>query len=224
MCDTSRTSILIWTLTFSVFSARVFGKNCDCESLSYPNCGSIPADPTIINGTSSSHPWMVFLYSVTQSGESFCGGTLISDLQVITAAHCTAGKTTDEVAVVVGNENAKKELRNRNFHYLFKIEIYPTYEILDKTMDKTFKHSSDIAILTLKKPLVLSPKIAPICLPSDTEAEAKFVGKEAIVSGWGTTETGESSEDKQMQVKVPIISNDQCRTFYDWIRRFSSKS
>ena len=58
------------------------------------------------------------------------------------------GKTTDEVAVILGSENAQEELRKFNFRYLFKIDIYPLYEILDKTMDKTFKHSSDVAILT----------------------------------------------------------------------------
>ena len=163
---------------------------------------------------------MVFLYSVTAAGESFCGGSLISDLQIATAAHCVAGKTVDDVAVVLGTDNAKEELANDNYHFLFKIEIYPLYEILDNSMDKTWKHSSDVAILTLEKPLVLSPKINPLCLPTDAEAKETFVGKEPIVAGWGVTETGETSMKQQMQVKVPIISNDQCQTFYEWIRRF----
>ena len=74
---------------------------------------------------------MVFLYMPMAPGDSFCGGTLISDLQVANAAHCVVGKTTDEVAVILGTENAQEELRKFNFRYLFKIEIYPDYEILD---------------------------------------------------------------------------------------------
>ena len=61
-------TILIWTITLSAFSAIVFGKTSECEveeSLSFPDCGVIPTDPTIINGTSSSYPWMVFLFSLT---------------------------------------------------------------------------------------------------------------------------------------------------------------
>ena len=225
MCWGSGTRIiLIWTITLSVYSNSMFvlGKNCDCEteSLSYPDCGIIPTSSTIINGSKSSYPWMVFLYSITDAGESFCGGSLISNLQVATAAHCVIGKTTDELAVVLGNENANEELKRSNYRFLFKIEIFPLYEILDKTMDKTFKYSSDVAVLTLDKPLVLSPQINPICLPSVAEAGETYEGKEAIVSGWGVTETGETSVEQQMEVKIPIISNSQCRAFYDWIGRF----
>ena len=234
MCNRSGTRIiLIWTITLSVFSAIVFGNSCDCEAekLSFPDCGVISTDRTIINGTNSSYPWMVFLYLLTNNGTgySFCGGSLISDLQVATAAHCVAGKTTDEVGVVLGTENAQEEHRQLNFRYIYKIEIYPMYEtidqIIDKTMDQTFRYSSDVAILTLEKRLDLSPKINPICLPSNAEAKETHVGKEAIVAGWGRTDNaGNTSEEQQMQVKVPIISNAQCQTFYDWIKRFEIKN
>ena len=223
MCVRSGTRIIHMLTILSVLSVIVFGKNCDCdeESFSYPNCGIIPTDPTIVNGTSSSYPWMVFLYMLENTGDSFCGGTLISDLQVATAAHCVVGKTTDEVAVILGTENAKEELRKFNFRYIFKIEIYPLYEILDKTLDKTFKETSDVAILTLEKSLDLSPKVNPICLPSDAEAKETYVDKDAIVAGWGKTKVGgNTSMEQQMQVKIPIISNADCQIFYDWIRRF----
>ena len=211
----------MWSIILCLFSIFAFGKECECEAenLSYPGCGIIPTSSTIINGSSSSYSWMVFLYSVTTAGESFCGGSLISDLQIATAAHCVAGKTVNDVAVVLGTDNAKEEIDKDNYHFLFKIELYPLYEILDKAMNKTWKHSSDVAILTLEKPIVLSPKINPICLPSDAEAMKTYVGKEAIAAGWGVTESGNTSMQQQMQVKIPIISNDECQTFYNWISR-----
>ena len=212
--------ILIWTIILCLFSTIAIGE----ENLSYPDCGIIPTSTTIINGSTSSYPWMVFLYLATSAGESFCGGSLISDLQIVTAAHCVVGKTVDEVAVVLGTDNAKEELAKFHFRYLFKIDIYPMYEILDKTMDKTFKQSSDVAILTMEKPVVISSQVNPICLPSDAEVKKTYAGEEAIVAGWGVTETGQHSMKQQMQIKVPIISNDQCQTFYDWIARFYLKT
>ena len=189
----------------------VLGSQCECEtnSLSHSGCGIIPTSSTIINGSAASYPWMVFLYSFGDTDNSFCGGILISDLEILTAAHCVDGKTIDDVVVIVGSNNAKAELRQMNWMTLFKIELYPLYY---KNMEKAFKYSSDVAILTLEKPLVLTSEVNPICLPSLDESEESYEGKEAILAGWGKTETGETSDEQLMHVKVPIISNTQCKT------------
>ena len=202
-------------------SPLVSGSQCECESesLSHPGCGVIPTSSTIINGSAVTYPWMVFLYNYNfeDTDDSFCGGTLISDMEILTAAHCVNGRTIDDVVVIVGSDNALAELRKLNWKTLFKIELYPLYY---KNMEKAFKHSSDVAILTLETSLVLNSEVNPICLPLLDESEETFEGKEAIVAGWGKTETGETSEKQLMHVKVPIISNTQCVTFYSWILRF----
>ena len=211
----TRIVLLLCLLCFPV----VLGSECDCEkeSLSYPGCGVIPTSSTIINGSAASYPWMVYLYYLGDTEDSFCGGTLISDLEILTAAHCVNGKTINDVIVILGSDNADAELKKFNWRTLFKIELYPLYY---KNMEKAFKHSSDVAILTLKKPLTLTSKVYPVCLPSLDESEETFEGKTAIVAGWGKTETGETSEKQLMHVEVPIISNTQCKSFYSWIMRF----
>ena len=145
---------------------------------------------------------------------------MISDLEILTAAHCVNGRTIDDVVVIVGSDNALAELRHFKWKTLFKIELYPLY-YKHMEIKKAIKHSSDVAILTLEKSLVLTPEVNPICLPSLDESEETYEGKEAIVAGWGKTETGETSEKQLMHVKVPIISNTECLTFYSWIKRFN---
>ena len=76
-------------------------------------------------------------------------GILISDLQILSAAHCFEGKTIDEVLkeavakpfhtfqsfieldlqviVIVGTDNAEAELRKFNWKTLFNIELNPFY-------------------------------------------------------------------------------------------------
>ena len=108
--------------------------------------------------------------------------------------------------VVVGADNAEAELRKFNWKTLFKIELNPYYT--------DFRHSSDVAVLTLEKALVLTPEVNPICLPSFDESDETYEGKTAIVAGWGLTETGKSSEKQLLHVKIPIISNTQCKTFF----------
>ena len=207
------------TILLLIFTSKVLGSECECDasnSLSHPGCGVIPVTSTIINGSAASYPWMVFLYNFGDTNNSFCGGILISDIQIMTAAHCMIGRTIEDVVVVVGTDNAESELRKLNYKILYKIEIYPYYF---KTMEKAFKHSSDVAIITLEKSLVINSKVAPICLPDLDKSEETYVDKRATVAGWGVTETGETSMKQLMHVKVPIISNAKCKTFYSWIKR-----
>ena len=113
--------------------------------------------------------------------------------------------------MIVGSDNADAELRKLNWKTLFKIEINPYYT--------DFRHSSDVAVLTLEKPLVLTPEVNPICLPTFEKSEDTHKGATAIVAGWGMTETGKSSEKQLLHVRVPIISNKKCKTFYSWVKR-----
>ena len=115
--------LLLVLVTYSCFyTLTVMGssRSCDGEDLSYPGCGIIPSTSTISNGQPASYPWMAFLYylSIESGDTSICGATLISDIQLVTAAHCVSGKTTDDVAVLIGNPNADYELNKWNFKYI----------------------------------------------------------------------------------------------------------
>src|ERR1044071_10011502 len=60
----------------------------------------------IVGGNRASiadHPYVVYL--TTADGFQFCGGTLVDDNKVVTAAHCAAGKQPADVVVVAGRED-----------------------------------------------------------------------------------------------------------------------
>ena len=211
---------LSFFLAYSCFvSVTVLGSSrCDGENLSYPGCGIIPSTSTIRNGEPASYPWMAFLFHFSpENGDtSFCGASLISDIQLVTAAHCVSGKTTDEIAVLIGNPNATYELNKMNFKYLYKIEIYQFYQ---ENIDNGWKQNPDIAVITLEEPLLLSTKINPICLPSISDTSKTYEGVTATVAGWGKTETGQTSTDQLLKVDVPILSNTECKSTYQWLKR-----
>ena len=52
---------------------------------------------------------------------------MISDLQILTAAHCVVGKTINEIGVIFGNTKVDEELSKRKFHLVSKIEINPFF-------------------------------------------------------------------------------------------------
>ena len=211
--------VLVTYLGFVTLTVLGTSRICDVGSLSYPECGLIPSTSTIRNGEPASYPWMAFLfYSSRDSGHtSFCGATLISDTQLVTAAHCVTEKTTDEVAVLIGNPNAKYELNKMNFKYLYKIEIYPYYK---ENIANGWKQNPDIAVITLEEPLLLSSKINPICLPSITDTSKTYEGMTATVAGWGKTHTGKTSTDQLLKLEVPVLSNKECQVYYKWLKRY----
>ena len=102
-----------------------------------------------------------------------------------------------------------------NFKYIYKIEIFPYYQ---NTVDG-YRYNSDIAVITLEEPLLLGTKINPICLPSITDTSQTYEGVTATVAGWGKTETGKTSTDQLLKVDVPILSNTECKSTYQWLKR-----
>ena len=65
----------------------------------------------------------------------------------------------------------------------------------------------DIALLRLSEPLIFTPFIRPICLPSADDTVKH--GERTLVTGWGSTEN--AGQDRYLrEVEVPIQSNDQC--------------
>ena len=149
---------------------------------------------------------------------------MISDLQILTAAHCVVGKTTDDIGVIIGNTNAGEELKKMkiNFHFVYKIDVNPFFNQNVETIE-AIKKNSDIAVLTLETAVPLTSKVRPICLPSISDTNT-YEGETGTVAGWGLTEDGQESVDQLLTVDVPIISNTQCKTFYKWLKGYLSPS
>merc|ERR1719369_1858482 len=147
MTTTSGNSVASTTAT----SSNSTGSSCQCG---IPNRSN-----RIVGGVETEvneYPWQVAL--VSPNGRSpFCGGTLISDRHVVTAAHCTvnSASTPDGVRVLLGEH--KTDDANQ-----IKVEVA---SINDDPLYNTQTFSNDISILTLKEPVTFTTAIRPICLP-----------------------------------------------------------
>ena len=111
--------------------------------------GATPS-PRIIGGNvvpASAVPWTVAILHTSQSNgyqAQFCGGSLIDQSWVLTAAHCMVGETT--VGVDVGwGQSLLSNMTAVNRHAISQIVIHPSYNASAST--------SDVALLKLATPV-----------------------------------------------------------------------
>ncbi|RWS29267.1 secreted salivary gland peptide-like protein [Leptotrombidium deliense] len=136
--------------------------------------------------------------------DQYCGGALVTDRFIITAAHCVRGQKETDITVRLGAyEFENEERKMTNDYKVERIFIHPNY---NKTSQQ-----NDIAILKLASKVPFNDDIHPICLPSENN---KYVGKMATVVGWGATEYGGPSAKRLQEVTLPIWTNQECITAY----------
>lgn len=50
-------------------------------------------------------PWQVSLKNIANGNNHFCGGSIISDMWIITAAHCVVGQNANNIKIHAGVSN-----------------------------------------------------------------------------------------------------------------------
>ena len=147
------------------------------------------------------YPWQVGL--VSASGRvPWCGGSLISDRHILTAAHCTAGGSISSIRVLLGEHDTTDSVAD--IRTISAITDHPSYQA------STIAY--DFSILTLSSPITFNRVMTPVCLPA--VVSSLYTGQLATVTGWGTTSSGGSQSGKLLEVDVTVTSNAQCKNAY----------
>lgn len=159
------------------------------------------ADQEIVGGTRASiadHSYMVFLAS--PDGFQFCGGTLVDDNKVLTAAHCLTDKEPADLVVVAGREDKDSDAG----------VVAPVRAIWTHPDYQNVRSGSDVAVLTLGQRLPYEN--LPVAGAEDTDAYQ--AGQPGLVLGWGRTAMDGPSSRFLLKATVPLVADADCTTSY----------
>jgi hypothetical protein len=149
-------------------------------------------------------PWQAYI----RIGTSRCGGSLVNEWYVVTAGHCVARATPNQVRVTLGEYVLKSDIEplpGRTYG-ASKIKVHPYFKFTPQA------DRYDVAVIRLNRRVDFAPHISPICLPPK---DMHLVGHYGWASGWGALEPGSRIRPKTLQVvDVPMIENRQCEQWH----------
>ncbi|XP_034540008.1 coagulation factor IXb [Notolabrus celidotus] len=172
------------------------------------------SDQRIVGGNEAKPgeiPWQVALmYWSPAQGRAlpFCGGSLLSELWVITAAHCLVQADMEQKAffIRVGEHDVTKPEGPERDYTVAERHVHHRYNFNESP------HDHDIALLKLATPVELSNERRPICLgPKDFTEKLLVDSRSSLVSGWGKTIFQGREATKLNKLQVPHVDRTVCK-------------
>jgi len=188
-----------------------------CGAQAATKCGSpavkpVPCANKIVGGCDAkpySWPWQIVLDA--KRGSSFsleCGGSLIANQWVMSAAHCVHDNPhPDNYQIKLGvYDEAKSGEPGEVISMVEEVHYHPKYN--PSTVEW------DISLLKLKNPVNFTDHISPVCLPLD-DSHVINSNDMAWVTGWGTLHEGAPNIPRQLhQVYLPFLDQSVCDKEY----------
>jgi len=162
------------------------------------------AQSKIVGGIEAVRGAYPYQISLRRRGGHICGGTIIDENTIITAAHCL-GRDASDYSIVAGEHSVRTaaDCAEQRIDVARTI-LHPAYD--DRTS------ANDIAILKLQKNLEFNRYVQPACLPAEDYAYPP--GEDVIISGWGALTEGGGSPNILNVAYVPLISAEDCQSRY----------
>lgn len=156
--------------------------------------------------SSGAWPWQIAV--LDRKKRLICGGTLIGNEFVLTAAHCVISN----MRIVAGEYNLIEKEGHEQERRVIKAIKHPGYN--KNNVD------NDIAILKLDSPLELTQRVWPACLPD--QSEELQPQQMATILGWGAIKYKRLRDGKPevergdtlYQAKVPVVDFEECKNSY----------
>jgi secreted trypsin-like serine protease len=187
-------------------------------SLRFPTANAqLIARPAIVGGSAANMAEFPYQVLVLVDG-LMCGGSLIANQYVLTAAHCAVDDfdnpyTANRFRVIAGLQNMGSLAKNSLNPYFQQrlvsaVSVHSSYD----------PESADFDVAILKLNVAVTPsvgvKVVKLATRATTFNALYAAGKLATISGWGTTTSGGKASKVLRKVQVPMVSNEACNRYY----------
>ncbi|CAG9133134.1 unnamed protein product [Plutella xylostella] len=164
------------------------------------------AETRVVGGRPSqpaAWPWMIALY---RNGMFHCGGVVISQKWVVSAAHCVHKFWEHYYEIQVGMLRRFSFSPQESNHRVTHVIVNQHYDRVDM--------KNDLSLLRVTPSIQFSRWVRPICLPGPDTAGPDWkwgppLGTSCVAVGWGATVEHGPDPDHMREVEVPIWG--QCK-------------
>ncbi|XP_034488992.1 chymotrypsin-2 [Drosophila innubila] len=132
-----------------------------------------------------------------RNGQHSCGGAIIDERWILTAAHCIHGKSPEVFRVLTGTQDLQQNVSK--YYYLDRIVEHCNYE--------PRKYRNDIALLHLNESIVFDNATQRV----ELDHEPLVAGDWLLLTGWGTLSLGGEVPAKLQRLEVEYVPFEQCR-------------
>ncbi|XP_014345984.2 granzyme M [Latimeria chalumnae] len=159
----------------------------------------------IIGGKEAAKHSKPYMVSIRNSKSHICGGALIKEKWVLTAAHCFPNISNGPITLVLGAHSLSRRLGSEQ---VFKIKGYfPHPEF------KSLSLENDIMLVKLDGKAKLNKDVKTVAIPKKKGITA--ANTKCNFAGWGTTEDKKLS-DKLQELNLTVIDIRKCNSTKFW--------
>jgi len=175
------------------------------DSAPEPSSKSRIPEPAIVGGsdtTAEKYPWQIL---ITADDDQFCGGSLVSPMLILTAAHCLVDEFGHFFSDPTHHSSTFRAYTGATQTNSGGTELpIAGFWAPDSYVDAT--HDNDFGYLSLASP----SSAAQIKIAGADERATWRAGRNAVVTGYGDTSEGGTNSLVLKELTVPILDDSTC--------------